>query len=84
MSMSNEELQHFVDTVAAAAYAAKAITTCELAGLEVTRENLAIIFGHWMNSENPHFEGMVTMIDAHAREIIETANALRPSGNKPH
>lgn len=84
--MTPEETKHFFDTVAATAYALKAKETVELAGLEVTRENLALALGQWMNPESPHFDEMVLMVDAHVREIIRTADHLRTlrDKNKAH
>lgn len=76
MQMTEEEFRHFVDTVAAAAFATKAMMACHLAGIAVSREACARIYGQWINPQTPHFERLVEMIDRHVAEALEPARAV--------
>jgi len=76
--MTDEELKHFVDTVAAATMANKAIFTLYMAGLPISRENAAKAYGKWISPSTPHFERLVLAIDRHIGEMMRSAEELSP------
>ncbi|MCT7662350.1 hypothetical protein [Shinella kummerowiae] len=76
--MTDEEFQHFVDTVAAAAYANTAILTLYMAGLPITPENAARAYGKWIHPGLPHFEKLVLAINAQVCEAMDAAVELSP------
>lgn len=74
--MNEDELRHFVDTVAAAAIASKAVLTLSMAGIPVSLENAAQAYGRWINPNTPHFDDLVRAVNAQVGEMMATALAL--------
>jgi hypothetical protein len=80
--MTEQEYMHFVDTVAAAAYATKAAAILTASGLAITRENAAQIYGKWF-AEGEHFTALVLAVDAQICDMeADIAELTRhPVGN---
>lgn len=80
--MTEEEIAWYVETVAAATVANKAILTLSMAGIPISRENATQAYGKWINPQTPHFERLVVAIDKHVGEMLATAEVLaeKPRG----
>lgn len=76
--MTDEEMKHFVDTVAASTVANKAILTLYMAGRPITPENAAITYGRWIDPQSSHYERLVRAVHAQVCEMIDTAVELSP------
>ena len=76
--MTDEEMKHFVDTVAATALANKAVLTLYMAGLPITPENAARAYGQWINPSSQHFERLVLAVDRQLKDMMDTAVGLSP------
>lgn len=76
--MTDEEIRHFVDTVAATAMANKAVLTLYMAGLPITPENAARAYGQWINPDSPHFDRLVLAVDRQVKDMMDTAVRMSP------
>ncbi|APY13182.1 hypothetical protein GJU93_06000 [Brucella sp. 10RB9212] len=76
--MDQNDLNHFIDTVAVATYANKAVLTCLMAGKEISEDAALEALSNWVSRTNPNFEGLAEGVRSHVREMIEAARSLRP------
>ncbi|MGV0912410.1 hypothetical protein [Martelella sp. FOR1707] len=78
MEMNDRELRDFIELVAASAVASKAVLTCSLAGMPVSRENCARIYGQWLDGSTPYFDSLVLAVDRHIEEMLTTGELMSP------
>ncbi|WP_306932598.1 hypothetical protein [Agrobacterium larrymoorei] len=74
--MTEEEIAWYVETVAAATMANKAVMTLSMAGIPISRQNATQAYGKWINPDSAHFERLVTAVDKHVAEMLATADVL--------
>lgn len=75
--MTDEEMRHFIDTVAAMTMANNAMIACLMAGVPCTMEHVVSVVGRAMNPDNPHFEEMALAIDRQRAATVDNAKSLR-------
>lgn len=75
-AVTEEEIAWYVETVAAATMATKAVLTLSMAGIPVSRENATQAYGKWISPDSPHFERLVLAIDKQIGEMMATAEIL--------
>lgn len=74
--MTDEEMRHFIDTVAAVALANHGIVACMLAGVAPTMENVIPVVGRFVDPSSPRFEEMALSVEAWRAAAIEAAKSL--------
>ncbi len=75
--MTDEEMRHFIDTVAAMTMANNAMVACLMAGVPCTAEHVISVAGRVINPDSPHFEALALAIERQREATVDNAKSLR-------